>query len=107
MGRSKTIEELTNLLALSLRHKIGSIVNNEDIYSKKYADESKILLDNAKRNIFGITFNFYEKKEIANKLRIKLKKELEFKAFLKVEKFEIMEREMNLVLMELGLNEKD
>jgi hypothetical protein len=103
MSKSKIIEELTNLLALSLRHKIGSIVNKEDLYSTKYANESEVLLNKAKSNIFGIKFNFYEKIEIQEKFRKKLKKELESKTFLNEKKFEIMDEEANKILKELGL----
>ncbi len=103
MNRHKTIEELTNLLALSLRHKIGSIVNKHEVYSKKYADESQALLNNAKRNISGITFNLYEKKEILQILKRKLKAELQSKPFLNERKFDIMDEEMNSALKELGL----
>jgi len=35
MSKIKTIKELTNLLAIALRHKIGSIVNENEIYAEK------------------------------------------------------------------------
>ena len=107
MSRSKIIEELTNLLAIALRHKIGSVVNENEIYSQKYAKDAEVLIEQAKKNMGGINFSIYEIKEIINKTNIKLKKELESKPFLKDRKFEIMNVEMNKVLNELGLTNKE
>lgn len=104
MSRTKLINELTNLLSIALRHKIGSIVNENEVYSQKYAKDADVLFNQAKNNILGVNFNFYEKKEILEELRIKLKKELESKTFIKNKKFQIMESEMLSILEQLGIN---
>lgn len=107
MNRRRIIEELTTLLALSLRHKIGSIVNENEIYAQKYAKDAEVLLEQAKKNIVGMSFNIYEKKEIFKKLNTKLEKELASKPFLHNQKFEIIDGEMNKALKELGLLVED
>jgi len=45
MSKSKIIEELTNLLVVALRHKIGSIVNENEIYAQKYAKDVEVLFE--------------------------------------------------------------
>ena len=107
MSRNKLIEEFTNLVAVALRHRIGSIVNENELYAQKYAKDAEVLLYQAKKIMLGIKFNIYESKEIITSLKIKLKKELESKPFLKERKFEIMESEMNKALKELELAYED
>jgi hypothetical protein len=107
MGRSKLIEELTTLLAIALRHKIGSIVNENELYAQKYAKDSEVLIEQAKKLIMAVGFNIYEKKEIKNMLKLKLRKELEAKTFLSEKKFGIMDGEADKCLDVLGLASGD
>ena len=107
MSKSKIIEELTNLLVVALRHKIGSIVNENEIYAQKYAKDVEVLFEQAKKSIAGKDFNIYERKEILNKLKIKLTKELESGAFLNKRKFDILDKEINDILKEVDLDENN
>ena len=43
MGKNKDICELTNILAKALRHRIGAIVNSDELYAQKYARDADIL----------------------------------------------------------------
>jgi hypothetical protein len=45
MSKIKTTKELVNLLAIALRHKIGSIVNSNEIYAQKYARDAEVLFN--------------------------------------------------------------
>ncbi len=101
MGKKAVIEEFTNLLAVALRHRIGSIVNNNEIYAQKYARDAEILINEAKKIVIGISFNIYEKKEIREKLEKKLKNELESKTFIDSKKFEIIGGEIEKALREI------
>ena len=104
MNKRKIIETLGTLMAVALRHRIGSIVNQNEIYSQKYAKDAESLLNEAKKISLEANWNSYDKKRIANETRKKLKAELESKSFLDEKKFDIMEREMNLALKALGLH---
>ena len=42
MGKKRDIDELTNILAAALRHKIGSMVNKDEIYAQKYDKEFEV-----------------------------------------------------------------
>ena len=103
MSKKKTIQELTNLLAKSLRHKIGSLVNSDEIYAEKYAKDSEILLKEAQKTALKENWNIYDKSIIKNKLKRKLKAELEKKDFLNEKKFDMMEEEINKTLKLLKL----
>ncbi|MEK6824020.1 MAG: hypothetical protein AABY06_03205 [Nanoarchaeota archaeon] len=103
MSKNKTINELINVLVKALRHKIGSIVNPDEIYAGKYAKDAEILLKEAQKIALKENWNIYDKPIIKNKLRRKLKIELQNKDFLNEKKFEIMEEEMNKVLKLLDL----
>lgn len=103
MGKGKDIDELTNLMSIALRHKIGSIVNNEDLYAQKYAKDADNIMREASKIAIKQNWDDYDKAEIKEKLRKKLLKELAEKDFLNNRKFEIMDREMNRALEELNL----
>ena len=103
MSKTKTISELTNLIAIALRHRIGSIVNENEIYSQKYARDAEVLMNEARKISAKENWNIYDKKKIAGKSRKKLRLELESKPFLNEEKFKILDRELNRALKELGL----
>lgn len=103
MGKVKDIDELTNLMSIALRHKIGSIVNNEDLYAQKYAKDADNIMREAAKIAIKQNWDDYDKTEIREKLKKKLLKELSEKDFLHNRKFEIMDREMNRALEELNL----
>ena len=44
MGKTDSLHELTNILAKALRHKIGGIVNPNEIYAQKYARDADMLM---------------------------------------------------------------
>ncbi|MCX6748175.1 MAG: hypothetical protein NT076_01075 [Candidatus Pacearchaeota archaeon] len=103
MGKKDIIDELTNLLAISLRHKIGSIVNQNEIYASKYAKDADVLMNEAKRDALKENWNQYDKLNIKEILQKKLKLELEKKDFLDSKKFEIMDEEIEIALVTLDL----
>jgi len=105
MSKTKTMHELINLLAISLRHKIGSIVNNNEIYAQKYAKDAEVLLNEAKKISLKEHWNLYDKKKIREELSLTLRKELESKTFIGEKKFDLMDEEMSRVLKELGIGE--
>jgi len=98
MGKKDDIEQLTNLMSKALRHKIGSIVNKDEIYAARYAKDAENIMKEAEKVINRQNWNNYDKKEIKEKLRKKLEKELEKKDFLNNKKFEIMGEEINKAL---------
>ncbi|MBS3097892.1 hypothetical protein J4209_03815, partial [Candidatus Woesearchaeota archaeon] len=63
MGKNKNIEELTNLMSIALRHRIGSIVNKEEIYAQRYAKDAENIMEEAKRIVTKQNWNDYNKKE--------------------------------------------
>ncbi len=103
MGKKDDIEQLTNLMSKSLRHKIGSIVNENEVYAQRYAKDAEGIMKEAEKVISRQNWNNYDKAEIKEKLRKKLKKELEEKDFLDNKKFETMGEEMNKALKNFGL----
>ncbi len=104
MSKLKTIHELTNLLAIALRHKIGSIVNVNEIYAQKYSKDAEILMKEAMKISIKENRNDYDKIRIKEELKRKLKIELESKEFLNERKFDIMLEEMNKALKLLKLS---
>ena len=104
MGKKDDIDQLTNLLSRSLRHKIGSIVNGNEIYAAKYAKDAENIMRETEKIAEKQNWNSYDKEEINRKLRIKLKKELIDKEFIGDKKFEIMGEEISNALKELRLN---
>ncbi|MBI5065721.1 hypothetical protein HZA97_05790 [Candidatus Woesearchaeota archaeon] len=104
MSKTSAIKELTNLLTKSLRHKIGSIVNENEFYANKYAKDAEVILKHAEKVALEHSWNEEDKKTIKVQLKKKLKKELEEKNFINNKKFEMMEEEINETLKELDLN---
>lgn len=103
MGKKEGINKLTNLMAKSLRHKIGSIVNNDEFYTNKYAKDADTLMKEAEKVLLNHNWNQHDKINIKNKLRKKLHKELTEKDFLHNKKFEIMDKEINKTLKDFNL----
>jgi len=103
LGKNKTIHELTTLIAISLRHKIGSLVNKNEIYAQRYAKDSEILLREARKVSVKENWNKEDKLRIKEESRIKLRKELEERSFLDNSKFDLIDRELDRVLGDLGL----
>ena len=95
MSKSQDIQELTNLLAQSLRHRIASIVNDEAIYASKYAKDAENILKRAAVVANRHTWNRDEKAEIRNILSNKLYAALKEKTFIHERKFEIMDEEID------------
>ena len=103
MGKNKDIDELTNLMAKALRHKIGSIVNKDELYASKYAKDAESIMAEAEKVLLRQNWNSYDETRIKEQLRIKLQKELEQKDFLDNKKFEIMDSEIEKALKEFDL----
>jgi len=103
MGKNKDINELTNLMAKALRHKIGSIVNKDELYASKYAKDAESIMAEAEKVLLRQNWNSYDETRIKEQLRIKLQKELEQKDFLDNKKFEIMDSEIEKALKEFDL----
>lgn len=121
MGKNKDMQELTNLMAKALRHKIGSIVNKDEFYANKYAKDAENIMKEAEKVLLRLEFananqrlasssrppprkpTGYDKVKIKEELKIKLQKELEQKDFLDNRKFEIMDEEINNSLKEFDL----
>ncbi len=104
MGKNKDINELTNLMAKALRHKIGSIVNKDELYASKYAKDAESIMTEAEKVLLRQNWNNYDKLKIKEELRTKLRKELEQKDFLDNKKFEIMDNEIEKALKEFDLD---
>lgn len=103
MSKSKNFQKLISLLVVALRHKIGSIVNEYEIYAQKYARDAEILFNEARKIAIKENWNQYDKDKIRETLKKKLKSELEIKTFINDKKFEIMDKEMDKILGEFGL----
>jgi thymidylate synthase ThyX len=103
MSKTATIHELTNLLAIALRHRIGSIVNKDAVYAQKYAMDAEVFMKEAKKIALQEHWNTADKEEIKRELQKKLKDELIKKTFLNEKKFEYMEKEIEKALEELNL----
>jgi len=104
MSKNKDIHELTNLLAVALRHRIGAIVNSNELYAQKYAKDADILMKEAQKAAARKNWNSHDKREIREELRIKLMAELTSRDFLDARKFDIMDKEMDRALREMGLD---
>jgi hypothetical protein len=103
MGKNKDIEQLINLMCKSLRHKIGAIVNESEIYAEKYAKDAETIMKEAEKVLHKQNLNNYDKKIIKEKLKVKLKKELEEKDFLGDKKFDIMDEEIEKAIQKFNL----
>lgn len=98
MSKKRAIHELTNLLAIALRHKIGSIVNPDEVYAQKYAKDAEILMKEAGKIALRENWNNYDKIKIKEELNRKLKQELEKREFLNDRKFEFINEEIDRAL---------
>lgn len=103
MSKKRAIHELTNLLAIALRHKIGSIVNPDEVYAQKYAKDAEILMKEAGKIALRENWNNDDKIKIKEELRRKLKLELEKRDFLDNKKFELIDSEIDKALKFLRL----
>ena len=103
MSKNQNIHKLTNMLAISLRHKIGSIVNKDEIYAQKYAKDYEIFLKEAVKVSLRENWNEKDKTKIKNELNSKLRDELKKKEFIDDKKFDIMEKEIDQILGVLKL----
>ncbi len=104
MAKADTIRELTNILAVALRHRIGSIVNPDEVYAQKYAKDADILLREAQKVALQEHWNDADKEKIRQELLKKLHAELEKKSFLDVKKFDYISSEIANALQIFGLN---
>jgi hypothetical protein len=105
MNKNKLIDELTNVLSASLRHKIGSIVNENELYAQKYAKDADFLLKEAGKIASELHWNLDDKAIIKRELERKLRLELEKKEFLNEKKFEFVDKEIEFALRLMGLRE--
>lgn len=103
MGKNRDIHELTNLLAKALRHRIGAIVNFNELYAQKYTKDADILMKEAQKAAARKNWNAHDRKEIKEELGKKLRAELGSRDFLDARKFEIMDEEIAKALKEMGL----
>lgn len=103
MGKKSDLKELTNLMSKSLRHKIGSIVNENELYADKYAKDAEILMKEAEKILYKQNWNRKDKDEIKKLLKKKLLIELEKKDFLDDKKFDIVDNEIEKSLKKFNL----
>lgn len=103
MSKDKIIKELTTILSASIRHKIGSIVNNNEIYAQRYAKDSESLLNSARKSSKKSNWNNLDKEKIKSLTKEKLIKELEEKTFLDQKKFDYVDKELEEALKDIGL----
>jgi len=104
MSKNKIRNELTTLLAISLRHKIGSIVNSTELYAQKYSKDAEIILNEAKKVLAKENWNAKDKQEIEAELKSKLTKELESKPFIDNRKFALIDSQVEETLNLLKLS---
>ncbi len=103
MSKKGNIRELLNILAIALRHKIGSIVNPDEIYAQKYTKDAEILMKEAVKISIGINWSIQDKNRTREELKKKLNLELKNKDFLDNKKFEFMDEEIERALKDLGI----
>lgn len=103
MNKRKLISELTNLLAVALRHKIGSIVNSNEIYASKYSKDADVLIKEAQKLSAKQNWNKEDKHEIERQTKAKLRTELQNKSFIDERKFTLIDEETRKVLASLNL----
>jgi len=103
MGKNGDIDPLTNIMSKALRHKIGSIVNENEFYAEKYAKDAENIMNEAERIAERQNWNRDDKAVIKEKLRKKLHKELEEKDFIDNRKFSLMDEEIAKALEAFNL----
>ena len=104
MGKKRDIKELVTLISLALTHKIGSLVNPNEIYSEKYRKESDSFLKKAIKISLKQNWNKDDKAKIKELLKKKLKDDLKKRDFIDDKKFSLIDDEINNVLSLIGLN---
>lgn len=104
MGKRSDIKELVTLISLTLTHRIGSIVNPDEIYSEKYKKESDAFLKKAIKISVRQNWNKEDKIKIKELLKKKLRSDLENRDFLNNKKFDLIDKEIDDVVKLLGLN---
>lgn len=103
MSKKRAVHELTNLLAIALRHKIGGIVSPDEIYAQKYAKDAEVLMKEARKIAIKENWNNDDKIKIRDELKRKLKQELEKREFIDNRKFELINKEIDRALNLFGL----
>ena len=103
MSKRKAIEEIANIVGIALRHKIGAAINPDAPYAKKYMSEAERAISEAKEKVLHINFNTEDKRELEDKIKKKLQKELEQRPFIGAEKFSLIDAEIAFVLKQLEL----
>lgn len=88
MSKKADMEELTNILAKALRHRIGSKVNPDELYASQYAKDAEILIREAQKVSLREHWNQDDKKQMKEMVGRKLKIDLEKKEFLPEKKYE-------------------
>lgn len=104
MGKKKDIDVLTTLLSLALAHRIGSVVNKNDIYAQKYAHEGERFFKKARLLALELHYNMNDKALIKLELHKKLNAELQRRDFLSDKKFSLMKQEITNALTSLNLS---
>ena len=104
MGKKRDIKEMVTLISLALTHKIGSLVNPDEIYSEKYKRESDSFLKQATKISLRQNWNKDDKAKIKEVLKKRLKDDLSKKDFIDDKKFSLIDSEINSVLNSMGLN---
>jgi|SRR3989338_5876472 len=103
MSKKAQINKITSILSISLRHKIGAIVNSNELYAQKYSKDAEMLFREAEKLVLREKWNNKDKAKIKEQLEKKLKKELEEKDFLDNKKFELMGEEIDGAMRLLDL----
>ena len=104
MGKKRDIKEMVTLISLALKHKIGSLVNPNEIYSEKYKKESDSFLKQAIKISLRQNWNKEDKAKIKELLKKKLKDDLEKGDFIDDKKFSLIDKEIDDVLNLIELN---
>ena|SRR3989344_3367980 len=102
MSKKAQINKITSILSISLRHKIGAIVNSNELYAQKYSRDAEILFKEAEKLVLREKWNNKDKTKIKEQLEKKLKKELGEKTFLDNKKFELISGEIDVAMRVLG-----
>ncbi len=76
MGKKDDLKELVNILVKALRHRIGSLVNTEELYAGKYARDAEMLLGEAEKVFLRHGWGKDDKKKIRELLLKKLREEV-------------------------------
>lgn len=104
MSKKRNIEEVARVLTLSLAHKIGSIVNKEDLYASKYREEGEHYFKKTLKVAESINWNRVDKVMFKETLQKNLSAELQKRDFLANEKFLFIEQEIASALIALNLS---